>query len=93
MVGRLLWEQEVVGSSPATPTIKSGSLRTSIYSITEFIMSKVKIKQRPLDNFGSASCGCCDRLSWKNLKYDKQALKEAVNDVDYELDVREGKAA
>lgn len=45
-------------------------------------MSKVKIKQRPLDNFGSASCGCCDRLSWKNLKYDKQALIQSLNYFD-----------
>jgi hypothetical protein len=54
---------------------------------------KVKIKQRPLDNFGPADCRCCDRLSWKNLKLDHQALKEAVNDADYTLDEREGKVA
>jgi hypothetical protein len=41
---------------------------------------KVVIKQRPLANFGSADCRCCDRLSWKDLKYDKQVLKEAAND-------------
>lgn len=54
---------------------------------------KVKIKQRPLDNFGPADCGCCTRLSWRNLKFDKQALKEAVNDANYALDERKGKVA
>lgn len=54
---------------------------------------KVKIKQRPLDNFGPAECRCCSRLSWKNLKLDRQTLKEAVNDADYELDARDNKAA
>jgi len=54
---------------------------------------KVKMKQRPLDNFGPAECRCCARLSWKNLKYDRQAFKEAVNDADYALNEREGKVA
>ena len=54
---------------------------------------KVKIKPRPLDDFGPAECRCCSRLSWKNHKYDKQVLKEAANDADYILDVREGKIA
>ena len=52
----------------------------------------VVVKQRPLVNYGPADCRCCDRISWKNHKFDKQALKEAVNDANYELDVREGKA-
>lgn len=52
---------------------------------------KVKIKQRQLVNFGPADCRCCARLSWKALKYDRQAMKEAVNDATYTLDVREGK--
>jgi Uri superfamily endonuclease len=47
---------------------------------------KVKIKQRPLDNFGPADCRCCSRLSWKNLKLDKQVLKEAVNDANYAIE-------
>lgn len=54
---------------------------------------KVKIKPRPLVNHGSAECGCCSRLDWKNLKLDKQVLKEAVNDADYALDKRISKAA
>jgi hypothetical protein len=53
---------------------------------------KVKIKPRPLDNFGPADCQCCSRLSWKNLKLDKQVLKEAVNDAEYILDKREQQA-
>lgn len=54
---------------------------------------KVKIKQRPLDNFGPADCGCCARLSWKNHKFDKHALKEAANEANYTLDLRDGKVA
>lgn len=50
---------------------------------------KVKIKARPLVNHGPAECRCCDHLSWKNLKLDKQILKEAVNDADYALSKRE----
>lgn len=54
---------------------------------------KVKIKARPLVNHGPADCRCCDRLSWKNLKLDKHILKEAVNDTDHALSVRQAKAA
>lgn len=54
---------------------------------------KVVIKQRPLVNQGPAECRCCDRLNWKELKTDKQALKEAINDATYELDRRAGKVA
>lgn len=54
---------------------------------------KIVIKQRPLANHGPADCRCCDRLSWKDLKTDRQAMKEAVNDAHYELDRREGKVA
>jgi hypothetical protein len=49
---------------------------------------KVKIHQRPLKVMGPAECRCCDQLSWKDLKLDKQALKEAVNDTAYALDKR-----
>lgn len=52
---------------------------------------KVKIKQRPLANYGPADCGCCARLSWKDLKTDRHVLKEAVNDADYALNKRTGK--
>jgi hypothetical protein len=54
---------------------------------------KVKIKPRPLADFGPADCGCCSRLSWKNLKLDKQILREAVNDADYAVSKREQQAA
>lgn len=50
---------------------------------------KVKINPRPLVNRGPAECGCCSRLNWKDLKLDKQILKEAVNDAEYILDKRE----
>lgn len=46
---------------------------------------KVKIHQRPLKDMGPADCRCCSRLSWKELKLDRQQLKEAVNDADYAL--------
>lgn len=49
---------------------------------------KVKIHPRPLKNMGPAECRCCSRLSWKELKLDRQALKEAANDVDYTLNKR-----
>ena len=49
---------------------------------------KVKIKQRPLNNFGPAECRCCPRLSWKDRKVDRTILKEAVNDTYYTLDNR-----
>lgn len=52
---------------------------------------RVVVKQRPLKNHGPAECRCCVRLSWKELKFDKYALKEAVNDAHYALDVRSGK--
>ncbi|XAI98143.1 hypothetical protein ISREJYDI_CDS0124 [Pseudomonas phage UNO-G1W1] len=48
---------------------------------------KVKMRQRPLANFGVANCGCCSRLSWKVHKLDKQVLKEALEDVDVEFSV------
>jgi hypothetical protein len=54
---------------------------------------KVKIKPRPLDDFGPADCRCCSKLSWKNLKLDKQVLREAVNDADYAVSKREQQAA
>lgn len=49
---------------------------------------QVKIKPRPLVNKGPADCRCCSRLSWKDLKLDKQILKEASNDAVYALDKR-----
>lgn len=49
---------------------------------------KVKVKQRPLVNSGPMECRCCSRLSWKAMKFDKQVLKEAVNDADYEMSNR-----
>lgn len=53
---------------------------------------KVKINPRPLVNHGPADCRCCSRLNWKDLKLDKQILKEAVNDADYALSKREQRA-
>lgn len=50
---------------------------------------RIKIKPRPLDDLGPADCRCCNRLSWKNLKLDKQALKEVANDANYALDKRQ----
>lgn len=49
---------------------------------------KVKLRVRPLKVMGSLECRCCDDLSWKELKLDKQALKEAANDADYALNKR-----
>jgi hypothetical protein len=43
---------------------------------------KVKMRQRPLADFGVANCGCCSRLSWKVHKLDKQILKEALDDIE-----------
>ena len=43
---------------------------------------KVKMRQRPLADFGMADCGCCSRLSWKVHKLDKQILKEALDSID-----------
>jgi hypothetical protein len=43
---------------------------------------KVKMRKRPLANFGPADCGCCSRLSWKHLKQDNQTLKEVLDDIN-----------
>ncbi len=50
---------------------------------------KVKIHPRPLKDMGPADCRCCSRLSWRDLKLDRQTLKEAVNDADYALNKRQ----
>jgi hypothetical protein len=46
------------------------------------VFMKVKMRKRPLANFGPASCRCCSRLSWKHLKQDNQTLKEAIDDIN-----------
>lgn len=50
----------------------------------------VKIKIRPLNNFGPADCRCCDKLDWRYNRLDRQILKEAVNDAEYTVDERKG---
>jgi hypothetical protein len=50
---------------------------------------KVKIHPRPLKNMGPAECRCCARLDWRELKLDKQVLKEACNDANYALEKRQ----
>lgn len=49
---------------------------------------KVKLPVRPLKVMGALECRCCDALDWKELKLDRQALKEAANDSDYTMNKR-----
>lgn len=49
---------------------------------------RIRLRKRPLKNFGPKACRCCAHLSWKALKQDLQTYEEAVNDADYTMSRR-----
>lgn len=44
------------------------------------VVMKVKIKQRS-KRFSTMSCGCCDRIHYKEQALDKQQLKELLEEI------------